>query len=153
MAKAGRGWPELTKTPTLAGIITRPESKTQALAGIQNLAMLAGVESAKTRPWPGIYSASCKNLEFKLQNQKLLILQNPGLGRKSKTRPGWSEFDLQKPGLGRESAKIRPWPGIHSASCKYLELNLQNQKLRPWPGYKTRPDWPELILQNPAVKI
>ena len=90
MAKAGRGWPELTKTPTLAGIITRPESKTPALAGIQNLSMLAGVESAKTRPWPGIYSASCKNLEFKLQNQKLRL---------------WPEFNLQKPGLGRESTQ------------------------------------------------
>ena len=81
MAKAGRGWPEFTKTPALAGIITQPELKTLALAGIQNPARLAGIESAK----------------------------------------------------------IRPWPGIHSASCKYLELNLQHQKLWPWPGYKTRP--------------
>ena len=81
MAEAGRGWPELTKIPALAGIITRPESKTPALAGI---------ESAKIRPWPGIHTASCKNLEFKLQNQKLRL---------------WPEFNLQKPGLGRESTQ------------------------------------------------
>ena len=100
MAKAGRGWPELTKTPALAGIITQPELKTPALAGIQNPARLAGIESAKIRPWPGIHSASCKYLELNLQNQKtpsLAGIQNP-------TRLA-----------GIDSAK---------SSCKNLELNL-----------------------------